>query len=121
MSFARFGPDSDVYVYSDVGGYIACCGCILRDKWDYHSIAELVAHMQKHVDAGNKVPDYLLDPATYEGENFVAMCMTYMCREDEGHDGPHTPTDLVGEGIRSHAEVQKLDALLRATTEGNKE
>lgn len=91
MSYARFGEGSDVYVYPDTGGYVACCGCSIGDKWDFHSAPEVVAHMREHVLAGNTVPDYLLDESLYGPEDFVAMCSTFMCREQVGHEGPHTP------------------------------
>lgn len=91
MSYARFGASSDVYVYDDAGGYIACCGCILGNEWDFHSVDEIVTHMQEHVDAGHKVNPSLLDPDTFSDCRFVAMCHVFMCREDEGHDGEHTP------------------------------
>jgi len=70
--------------------------------------------MQNHRDSGDKVPDYLLDPATYDEHDFVAMCMTFMCREDEGHNGPHTPlTSEQDLAVRNNTEVLKLDDLLR--------
>lgn len=105
MSYARFGENSDVYVYSHVGGFIECCGCILGDKWDFHSVAEIVTHLHEHVEAGHKVHPELLDPAMYEDERFVAMCGTFMCREETGHDGPHTPVkDARHEAIRARSE-----------------
>lgn len=91
MSYARFSANSDVYVYPDVGGYVACCGCILGGQWDYHSPEAIVTHMQEHVNAGHKVPADLLDPSLYGPGDFIAMCSAFMCREDVGHDGPHTP------------------------------
>jgi hypothetical protein len=75
MSFARFGPESDVYVYAHVGGFVQCCGCLLGDflgdDWDYHSAADVVAHMQEHVDAGHRVPQHLLSPDTYDDDDFI--------------------------------------------------
>lgn len=91
MSYARFGDDSDVYVYADVGGYVACCGCILGDKWDFHSPAEIVSHLQEHVSVGHKVPADLLDEGLYWPDDFIARCRIHLCREQEGHDGEHTP------------------------------
>ena len=72
MSYSRFGTDdSSVYVYADCDGYVACCGCILDKRWDYHSADEVVAHMEEHVAAGHVVPAHLLDPALYPDEDFV--------------------------------------------------
>lgn len=90
MSYARF-TDGDVYVYAAVGGYVSCCGCLLGDKWDFHSPEEIVAHLREHVEAGHKVHDYLLDPGLYPPSDFVAMCSAFMCRKDEGHGGEHSP------------------------------
>ena len=90
MSYARFGRDSDVYVYPDVGGYISCCGCSLSRDWAHYSVESVVNHMREHVDAGHTVPDDLLDPDTFSDARFTPMCTAYMCRKDEGHDGPHT-------------------------------
>lgn len=109
MSYARWGENSSVYVYAHVGGFIDCCACA-----QLHSITETVEHMQWHVDKGDKVPTHLLDPGTYDQHDFVGMCMTYMCREDEGHTDPHTPLerhrDMV---IRNNTEVRKFEAMLR--------
>lgn len=100
MSYARWSETSSVYVYAHVGGYIDCCGCTRL-----HSISETVEHMQWHLDQGGIVPDYLLDPETYDEHDFVAMCVTYMCREDEGHDGPHTPVRTVrDQQVRDRSE-----------------
>lgn len=109
MSFARFSDSSDVYVYSDVGGYIACCGCILGDKWDYHSVDEIVAHMEQHVTAGHTIPSDLLDPETYDGETFVPMCAVFMCREDEGHEGLHTPLRDYLELVRARVQGMRSE------------
>lgn len=91
MSYARFSADSDVYVYAHIGGFVECCGCRLGEQWDFHSPAEIVTHLREHEAAGHKVPDHLFDPELYEPGDFVAMCMTFLCREDDGHDGEHTP------------------------------
>jgi len=97
MSYARFGNGSDVYVYASVGGYVECCGCILGDEWDFHSPADIVEQFGRHVTAGHDVPAELLDEGMYPPEDFVAMCSVFMCREDAGHAGPHTPTTSEGD------------------------
>ncbi len=91
MSFARFSNTSSVYVYDDVNGSIACCGCILGDQWEFHSVPEIIEHMRAHETAGHKVPAHLFDPDTYDGCTFTPMCHVFLCREDEGHPGEHTP------------------------------
>ncbi|MBN9208159.1 MAG: hypothetical protein J0H96_05775 [Microbacterium ginsengisoli] len=91
MSYARFSETSDVYVYAHVGGFIECCGCLLSDVWEYHSREAIVAHMGEHVEAGHLVPEYLLVIDTYDEHDFTAMCQSFMCRKDEGHEGDHSP------------------------------
>jgi hypothetical protein len=71
MSFARFGPQCDVYVFAHVGGFVQCCGCQLGDKWDFHSPEAIVEHLKEHVEAGHLVPEKILDPSTYEPEDFT--------------------------------------------------
>jgi hypothetical protein len=56
MSFARFGPDSDVYVYYHVGGFYDCCGCRFMPS-QFLTKAEIIAHLQIHIGQGDKVPD----------------------------------------------------------------
>ena len=90
MSYARFSETSSVYVYADVGGYVACCGCILGDEWECHSAQEVVAHMREHEAAGHQVPVHLFDEELYPPEDFVAMCSIHLCREQTGHSGEHT-------------------------------
>ena len=58
MSYARFGWEgSDVYVYLDVGGYLACCGCCLSDYWRHDDTASMIAHLREHQAAGHHVPE----------------------------------------------------------------
>ena len=59
MSYARFGPDSDVYVFLNVHGFFECCGCILREETGYSftSTADLIKHLERHKAEGHKVPD----------------------------------------------------------------
>lgn len=56
MSFARFGPESDVYLFLSVNGRLECCGCSLSDKWTYQTTDALLAHLDAHEAAGHKVP-----------------------------------------------------------------
>lgn len=63
MSYCRWGPDSDVYVYPAGHGnrdLIVCCGCALRGD-DDDDVAEtpqqMIAHLDRHVAAGHKVPE----------------------------------------------------------------
>ena len=67
MSYCRFGPDSDVYIYVvhwATGGqrYLACSGCKLAAHWTlpvtfWLRPGEMLAHLQAHRDAGHQVPE----------------------------------------------------------------
>jgi hypothetical protein len=91
MSYARFSTTSSVYVYAHVGGFIECCGCLLGEEWEFHSREDIVEHMRDHVESGHAVPEHLLSVDTYDESDFIAMCMSFMCRKDQGHDGDHSP------------------------------
>lgn len=63
MSYARWGPDSDVYVYQTTpeGGRTVwlCCSCSLLDiehSFTAGTRAEMIAHLQDHELRGHKVP-----------------------------------------------------------------
>jgi hypothetical protein len=60
MSFARFGPESDVYVFPHVDGHFECSMCALGDTSVFRSkdAAEFVAHLEDHRKAGHKVPEW---------------------------------------------------------------
>jgi hypothetical protein len=60
MSFVRWGQDqSDVYVYAGelvgTGPVLVCCGCAVFAP----TAADMLAHLQRHTDAGDTVPAYL--------------------------------------------------------------
>ena len=62
MSYARLGPDSDVYVVRSTEG-LECLACALDDpELDptpdriFSSSSSMVAHLRQHKAAGHKVP-----------------------------------------------------------------
>lgn len=63
MSYARFGEESDVYIFEHVAGYIQCCGCRLveLDEKEIFGFANLntareaLQHLNDHVLEGDKV------------------------------------------------------------------
>ena len=58
MAFARFGRDSDVYVYEDISGGFACERCpAVGQQFRCETAAEMVAHLFQHRVRGQKVPD----------------------------------------------------------------
>ena len=71
MSYARFSPDSDVYVIAHINGFIQCCGCLLGDEWNFHTPEAIVEHLHDHVAAGQTVPERLLDESVYATDKFV--------------------------------------------------
>jgi hypothetical protein len=59
MSYARMGPDSDVYVFLSIQGTLDCCACRLNDgsSRSFKSTDDMVAHLEQHTHAGHLVPD----------------------------------------------------------------
>lgn len=55
MSWTRWGPSSDLYVYESVTG-IVCCECLLEDEFESSDRDDWNTHISQHVLAGHKVP-----------------------------------------------------------------
>jgi hypothetical protein len=71
MSYCRWSDDSDVYVYDDICGAIACRECILLGRSQYfESRADAVAHLRAHEDAGHKVPDGVIEEIESDAARF---------------------------------------------------
>lgn len=69
MSYARFGQESDVYVFSD-GDRLHCVWCRLCRAFEsavYAEYPDMIAHLEEHRAAGHKVPDYALERLRQEG------------------------------------------------------
>lgn len=62
MSYCRFS-DGDVYLLPYVNGGILCCACWLNDRDNniFYSRKEVIAHLDKHREAGFEVPEYAYD------------------------------------------------------------
>jgi hypothetical protein len=57
MAFARFGPDSDVYVYESAHGVYRCERCPrIGSAFQCETAEEMVQHLEEHVARGDKVP-----------------------------------------------------------------
>ena len=59
------GSDSDVYVIRRLTTNLLCCVCCKLDGLGFidkvtDTAAEMLEHLQKHVDAGHKVPQEAL-------------------------------------------------------------
>lgn len=78
MSYCRFSA-ADVYVYMDVNGSLACCGCSLGDQWYFDSTQAMVEHLAEHRAAGHHVPDIEPDLWADDADNFPPQCAA-------GHD-----------------------------------
>ena len=64
MSYARFGDDSDIYMYGcdDTKGaeIFECCSCGLAPKGEsahFYGYDNAIAHIREHIKTGHKVPD----------------------------------------------------------------
>lgn len=80
MSYARFGADSDVYVFCDIAGHLRCCGCALHahpyGSFRAVTTEAMLTHLAEHTEAGDSVPDYCLQglrDAAEENDRFCAM------------------------------------------------
>ncbi len=56
MAYARFAGNSDVYIFVTPLGLLECCGCSLGEGSEFTSAAAMVAHLEAHVVAGDRVP-----------------------------------------------------------------
>lgn len=59
MSYARFGSDSDVYVYDS--GFLVCCGCVIQDTSHFKTARLMLEHLNQHTKLGHRVPDYTIE------------------------------------------------------------
>lgn len=73
MSYARWGSDSNVYVYEgDVG--IVCCDCSLNQGSQIYATARLALnHLEEHLKAGQLVPDYTIEELKQDHPNLDAL------------------------------------------------
>jgi len=96
MSYARFGPNCDVYVYLDEAGTLNCCGCRLQDHrvvghdgsdigWHREPVGEpvpttftttsaMLSHLEAHWAAGHVVPVSVYDDLRAESTENDAWC-----------------------------------------------
>jgi hypothetical protein len=59
VAYARFGDESDVYVF--LADYLVCQKCCLTEDGEYHQFharttAQMVRHLDAHLSAGHRVP-----------------------------------------------------------------
>ena len=64
MSYARKGPESDVYVYRGGNNDLLCCHqCVLNDDESREDLSahEMIEHLQEHEEVGHRVPSDATD------------------------------------------------------------
>lgn len=63
MSYARFGPHSDVYVFLHVNDSLTCCGCSAAEGGHFwcDTADQMIEHLRLHEAAGHKVPAYTIE------------------------------------------------------------
>ena len=89
MSYARFGAESDVYVYHHYIGFIECCGCSLVEAEDgedfgfakLQTAREALEHLDKHRAAGDEVPTRAYERIRSEYEDLDAQIEPYIAPE----------------------------------------
>ena len=60
MAYARFSY-CDVYVFLSVSGHLECCMCRLGPDLLAPNTSEMLAHLQRHREAGHDVPEEVLE------------------------------------------------------------
>jgi hypothetical protein len=65
MSYTRrTEPDSDIYLYMDVNGYLQCHNCANAPHGTHHhrtrNTAAMIRHLQQHQHAGDRVPAHVI-------------------------------------------------------------
>lgn len=76
MSYARWGADSDVYVFVSVYGGIECCGCKMGDGSPiFDTSREILDHLEEHRNKQHLVPDYLIDSLIADYPNLDEMIL----------------------------------------------
>ena len=61
MSYARFGPESDVYVLQQTDYKYYCFWCNSGKHHVEDTPEAMIVHLEQDKKAGKKVPDYVFD------------------------------------------------------------
>jgi len=70
MAFARFGRDSDVYVYEDTDGGFVCERCpAVGQEYRCQKAAEMVTHLLEHRNRGQRVPEDAMEELRSEANS----------------------------------------------------
>ena len=72
MSYCRFGPDSDVYMYPRTDGSIVCSMCALpvfkNSTMVFEFPYQALQHLQTHLKHNHRVPRYAFNRLIFEIE-----------------------------------------------------
>ena len=63
MAYARFGEDSDVYIYLHLNNNYICCNCGLNANKDFdcQTPKQMIAHLiQHHIKLKHKIPKHTM-------------------------------------------------------------
>ena len=65
MSYCRFGPESDVYIYT-TGKYLVCDTCKIKGNKSFATLrySRMVVHLEEHSNVGHKVPVHVSEELT---------------------------------------------------------
>jgi len=68
VSYCRVGDDSDVYLIRALAGKVECIACRLEGPRGFVAKSEraMLAHLRKHLQAGQKVPQRAFDRLNLE-------------------------------------------------------
>jgi hypothetical protein len=77
MAYARWGHDSDVYVYNTGLGII----CQFCDGFDTRN--EMIEHLKKHRESGDKVPNEAFELLFEELKKYGDKVKTDLIHEEE--------------------------------------
>ncbi len=70
MAFARFGLDSDVYVYEDTRGGFVCERCPgVGQEYRCQTADEMLTHLLDHRAKGHRVPEYAIEELRTEANS----------------------------------------------------
>ena len=75
MSYCRWGPDSDVYLFMAADNQLHCCACRLttpgfREDFFTDKYSEMLSHLEQHNSAGHLVPDEAIQELVNESDEF---------------------------------------------------
>lgn len=72
MAYCRWSKNCDLYIFQHIGGYYICCNCPDVDEnttsYCTPKAQEMVDHIKKHREDGLKVPVWLEEEISKDGD-----------------------------------------------------